>query len=243
MSAIWYLHWIELRWRILIGVAFALAFAIIFGMKIQDGLAFLARTGSLGGPYTRDSAAMQYLGSEGMVVWAHVLDVVSNVMLILPMLLGLSQSRSPEIRTTRPMLLALPFSRTRFVQTRFLANSAVMLATLLLAATFAGTWLRLQHYSVPWPTVFFSTVIAWVLRIPVLAAADALNASIEPSKTAAAVYAILFIPYFGIHLWFLLVVVHATANPAYLTPFLWGAALCSVAFVGLSDYIERHKEY
>lgn len=244
MNAIWYVHWIDLRRRVLfIGLGTGLLVSMFLNPRIQENMNRLHATGRLPGFFGANTAALN-LSPEVMVVLANVMDTVWVILLMAPIVLAFGTGLSAEGRaSTRPFILTLPVSRTRAIQTRFLANCAAFFILTLAAAALAGASLEWQQFPVPWEAVWFTTVVGSLLRIPILAAAEAANGMIIPGWGAAIASAVLLIPYFAAHLWLSRVVLQALADPGMIKQALLLSTMLSIALVWLADYIEREKEY
>lgn len=213
--AIWYCHWLQLRWRALFMIGVLLLFSI-------DGW---DRLGS-----DRDPSVA-------------LIKHVWNVFWMAPFALAMGTTVSLRC-VNRPDYFSgsLPVARHRWIWTRFAINGTVLF--LIACAAFAGmgAWLTRQQYEVSWPMVLFSSAVGYLGMLPWLAASELLNSGMESGTGYAIAGAVSFLPYMVFTIWLLRLSQSAVADPQLVTNVAIFAVVGSAVMLSLATWAARSRE-
>ena len=93
----WYMHWLELRWRLVLVVAAGVLMGLVTVDDILSKMEDYRRTGEVGRQIEPYISLLAPLGPMGLFTWYSISSHVGNVLMFAPLLLvfGTLQQTSP----------------------------------------------------------------------------------------------------------------------------------------------------
>jgi hypothetical protein len=244
---IWYKHWLELHWRLLLAIAVSLISVVLLANRIDEQLAEYARTGQLAFAVKPYQPLLQITGPEPLFVWNEFANYLGTLLMYAPVVLvfgaGTSFKGQPVVHPSLYLTLSFPISRWRCMRARFVANGAMLILAGAFFTAATAVVLTYRGLPVPWGAMLLTGSIELVAAAPILAALEAFNLVCSTPALAMGGFALGLIPWLAFIVW----TSHSSKNVVAFTdsplPVVIVATVGTALAMALAAALIREKEY
>jgi hypothetical protein len=245
---IWYRHWLEIRSRVWIGMALALAFGLLYPIALHGEFGWFYQTGRIfrmPQGWVVISDFVGHLKPELLIPWGIHTWFATWVAWVAQLFFvgdGIHAQFSGVLTsgvTLTSVTLAFPLSRRRMVWTRLVAGFGGVAAILMTALLFEFVVLLVTGRPVPWQAMLASSLLAAVATLPGQAVLSVivLVGDIGVASLLSFVAAFLSIPLLEVAVW----------PVSSGMPFPWARMtwilLTLLFFAGLSMVVATNREF
>ena len=196
MHAIWYRHWLELRWTLAILCAVALVASLGYGFAVVGASGYFSETGRLTTQIARYEALRELIPAPHLVPWAVHTLIVGFLALFGSQLFfgtGLTVSAGLTGSVNTPSVYyttALPLSRTWLVGSRIAAGVAGVLTVLTVSLLAHFLALLIVNQPIPFIAMTKTSLLGVVLSLGLIAVSAFVALAVAETISGLMIFAI-----------------------------------------------------
>ena len=196
MHAIWYRHWLELRWTLAIMCAVALVASLGYGFAVVGASGYFSETGRLTTQIARYEAMRELIPAPHFVPWAiHTLIVGFLGLFGSHVFFGTALTLSPSLKTSglnTPSVYytaSLPISRDFLVGSRIAAGVAGVITVLTVSLLAHVLTLLIVRQPIPFIAMTKTSLLGVVLSLGLLAVSAVVALAVSETISGLMVFA------------------------------------------------------